>query len=81
MISPRYSNDRVVANDLKRSFLSILPYSAVAFLALVVFHVAPVLSYVFSESFKTEKMQKNVLFYFLTQITRFQAYIRRWQSD
>lgn len=76
MISPRYSNDRVDANDLKRSFLSILPYSAVAFLALVVFHVAPVLSYVFSESFKTEKMQKNVLFYFLNSNNSFSSLIQ-----
>ena len=50
MISPRYSNDRVDANDLKRSFISILPYSVIAFLALIMFHVQPVLSYVFSES-------------------------------
>lgn len=76
MISPRYSNDRVDANDLKRSFMSILPYSAVAFLALVVFHVAPVLSYVFSESFKTEKMQKNVLFYFLNSNYSFSSLIQ-----
>lgn len=76
MISPRYSNDRVDANDLKRSFLSILPYSAVAFLALIMFHVQPVLSYVFSESFKTEKMQKNVLFYFLNSNNTFSSFIQ-----
>lgn len=76
MISPRYSNDRVDANDLKRSFLSILPYSAVAFLALVVFHVQPVVSYVFSESFKTERMQKNVLFNFLNSNNAFTNYIQ-----
>lgn len=76
MISPRYSNDRVDANDLKRSFLSILPYSVIAFLALIMFHVQPVLSYVFSESFKTEKMQKNVLFYFLNSNNAFPSFIQ-----
>lgn len=76
MISPRYSNDRVDANDLKRSFISILPYSVIAFLALVVFHVAPVLSYVFSESFKTEKMQKSVLFNFLGSDSTFSSFIQ-----
>lgn len=76
MISPRYSNDRVDANDLKRSFLSILPYSIVAFLALVIFHVQPVLSYVFSKSFKTEKIQKNVLFYFLDSNNAFTSLIQ-----
>ncbi len=76
MISPRYSNDRVDANDLKRSFMSILPYSVIAFLALIMFHVQPVLSYVFSESFKTEKMQKNVLFYFLNSSNSFSSFIQ-----
>ena len=76
MISPRYSNDRVDANDLKRSFISILPYSVVAFLALIMFHVQPVLSYVFSESFKTEKMQKDVLFYFLNSNNVFSSFIQ-----
>lgn len=76
MISPRYSNDRVDANDLKRSFTSILPYSLVAFLALIMFHVQPVLSYVFSESFKTEKMQKDVLFYFLDSKNVFPSFIQ-----
>lgn len=76
MISPRYSNDRVDANDLKRSFMSILPYSVIAFLALIMFHVQPVLSYVFSESFKTEKMQKNVLFYFLNSNNTFSSFIQ-----
>lgn len=76
MISPRYSNDRVDANDLKRSFISILPYSVIAFLALIMFHVQPVLSYVFSESFKTEKMQKNVLFYFLNSDSIFPSFIQ-----
>lgn len=76
MISPRYSNDRVDANDLKRSFLSILPYSIVAFFALVMFHVGPVLSYVFSESFKTEKMQKSVLFNFLGSDSTFSSFIQ-----
>ena len=76
MISPRYSNDRVDANDLKRSFMSILPYSVIAFLALIMFHVQPVLSYVFSESFKTEKMQKNVLFYFLNSNNSFSSFIQ-----
>lgn len=76
MISPRYSNDRVDANDLKRSFLSILPYSVIAFLALIMFHVQPVLSYVFSESFKTEKMQKDVLFYFLNSNNVFPSFIQ-----
>lgn len=76
MISPRYSNDRVDANDLKRSFLSILPYSIVAFFALVMFHVGPVLSYVFSASFKTEKMQKSVLFNFLGSDSTFSSFIQ-----
>lgn len=76
MISPRYSNDRVDANDLKRSFINILPCSVVAFLALIMFHVQPVLSYVFSESFKTEKMQKNVLFYFLDSNKVFPSFIQ-----
>lgn len=76
MISPRYSNDRVDANDLKRSFLSILPYSIVAFFALVMFHVGPVISYVFSESFKTEKMQKSVLFNFLGSDSTFSSFIQ-----
>lgn len=76
MISPRYSNDRVDANDLKRSFINILPCSVVAFLALIMFHVQPVLSYVFSESFKTEKMQKNVLFYFLDSNNIFPSFIQ-----
>lgn len=76
MISPRYSNDRVDANDLKRSFMSILPYSVIAFLALIMFHVQPVLSYVFSESFKTEKMQKNVLFNFLGSDSTFSSFIQ-----
>ena len=76
MISPRYSDDRVDANDLKRSFMSILPYSVIAFLALIMFHVQPVLSYVFSESFKTEKMQKNVLFYFLNANNSFSSFIQ-----
>lgn len=76
MISPRYSNDRVDANDLKRSFMSILPYSLIAFIALIMFHVQPVLSYVFSESFKTEKMQKNVLFYFLNSNNTFSSFIQ-----
>lgn len=76
MISQRYSNDRVDANDLKRSFMSILPYSVIAFLALIMFHVQPVLSYVFSESFKTEKMQKNVLFYFLNSNNTFSSFIQ-----
>ena len=76
MISPRYSNDRVDANDLKRSFMSILPYSVIAFLALIMFHVQPVLSYVFSESFKTEQMQKNVLFYFLNSNNTFSSFIQ-----
>ncbi len=76
MISPRYSNDRVDANDLKRSFMSILPYSVIAFLALIMFHVQPILSYVFSESFKTEKMQKNVLFYFLNANNSFSSFIQ-----
>ena len=76
MISPRYSNDRVDANDLKRSFISILPYSVVAFLALIMFHVQPVVSYVFSESFKTERMQKNVLFNFLNANNAFTNYIQ-----
>lgn len=76
MISPRYSNDRVDANDLKRSFLSILPYSLVAFIALIMFHVQPVLSYVFSESFKTEKMQKSVLFNFLGSDSTFSSFIQ-----
>lgn len=76
MISPRYSNDRVDANDLKRSFINILPCSVVAFLALIMFHVQPVLSYVFSESFKTEKMQKNVLFYFLDSNNVFPSFIQ-----
>lgn len=76
MISPRYSNDRVDANDLKRSFISILPYSVIAFFALIMFHVQPVLSYVFSESFKTEKMQKNVLFYFLDSNNVFPSFIQ-----
>lgn len=76
MISPRYSNDRVDANDLKRSFLSILPYSVIAFLALIMFHVQPVLSYVFSESFKTEKMQKSVLFNFLGSDSTFSSFIQ-----
>lgn len=76
MISQRYSNDRVDANDLKRSFINILPYSVIAFLALIMFHVQPVLSYVFSESFKTEKMQKNVLFYFLNSNNTFSSFIQ-----
>ena len=76
MISQRYSNDRVDANDLKRSFMSILPYSVIAFLALIMFHVQPVLSYVFSKSFKTEKMQKNVLFYFLNSNNTFSSFIQ-----
>lgn len=76
MISPRYSNDRVDANDLKRSFLSILPYSLVAFIALIMFHVQPVLSYVFSESFKTEKMQKSILFNFLGSDSTFSSFIQ-----
>ena len=76
MISPRYSNDRVDNNDLKRSFMSILPYSVIAFLALIMFHVKPVLSYVFSESFKTEKMQKDVLFYFLNSNNVFSSFIQ-----
>lgn len=76
MISPRYSNDRVDANDLKRSFLSILPYSVIAFLALIMFHVQPVLSYVFSGSFKTEKMQKSVLFNFLGSDSTFSSFIQ-----
>lgn len=76
MISPRYSNDRVDANDLKRSFLSILPYSVIAFIALIMFHVQPVLSYVFSESFKTEKMQKSVLFNFLGSDSTFSSFIQ-----
>ncbi len=76
MISPRYSNDRVDANDLKRSFLSILPYSVIAFIALLMFHVQPVLSYVFSESFKTEKMQKSVLFNFLGSDSTFSSFIQ-----
>lgn len=76
MISPRYSNDRVDANDLKRSFLSILPYSLVAFIALIMFHVGPVISYVFSESFKTEKMQKSVLFNFLGSDSTFSSFIQ-----
>lgn len=76
MISPRYSNDRVDANDLKRSFLSILPYSLVAFIALITFHVLPALSYVFSESFKTEKMQKSVLFIFLGSDSTFSNFIQ-----
>lgn len=76
MISPRYSNDRVDANDLKRSFINILPYSVIAFLALIMFHVQPVLSYVFSESFKTEKMQKDVLFYFLDSNNAFPSFIQ-----
>lgn len=76
MISPRYSNDRVDANDLKRSFINILPCSVVAFLALIMFHVQPVLSYVFSESFKTEKMQKDVLFYFLDSNNVFPSFIQ-----
>lgn len=76
MISPRYSNDRVDANDLKRSFMSILPYSVIAFLALIMFHVQPVLSYVFSESFKTEKMQKSVLFNFLGSDSTFSSFIQ-----
>lgn len=76
MISPRYSNDRVDANDLKRSFMSILPYSVIAFLALIMFHVGPVLSYVFSESFKTEKMQKSVLFNFLDSDSTFSSFIQ-----
>lgn len=76
MISPRYSNDRVDANDLKRSFISILPYSVIAFLALIMFHVQPVLSYVFSGSFKTEKMQKSVLFNFLGSDSTFSSFIQ-----
>ena len=76
MISQRYSNDRVDANDLKKSFINILPYSVIAFLALIMFHVQPVLSYVFSESFKTEKMQKNVLFYFLNANRSFPSFIQ-----
>lgn len=76
MISQRYSNDRVDANDLKRSFINILPCSVVAFLALIMFHVQPVLSYVFSESFKTEKMQKDVLFYFLDSNNVFPSFIQ-----
>lgn len=76
MISPRYSNDRVDANDLKRSFMSILPYSVIAFIALIMFHVQPVLSYVFSESFKTEKMQKSVLFNFLGSDSTFSSFIQ-----
>ena len=76
MISPRYSNDRVDANDLKRSFINILPCSVVAFLALIMFHVQPVLSYVLSESFKTEKMQKDVLFYFLDSNNVFPSFIQ-----
>ena len=48
----------------------------VAFLALIMFHVQPVLSYVFSESFKTEKMQKNVLFYFLDSNNVFPSFIQ-----
>lgn len=76
MISPRYSNDRVDANDLKRSFMSILPYSVIAFLALIMFHVLPALSYVFSESFKTEKMQKSVLFNFLGSDSTFSSFIQ-----
>lgn len=76
MISPRYSNDRVDANDLKRSFTSILPYSLVAFLALIMFHVQPVLSYLFSESFKTERMQKDVIFYFLDSKNVFPSFIQ-----
>ena len=76
MISPRYSNDRVDANDLKRSFINILPCSVVAFLALIMFHVQPVLSHVFSESFKTEKMQKDVLFYFLDSNNVFPSFIQ-----
>lgn len=76
MISPRYSNDRVDANDLKRSFLSILPYSVIAFIALIMFHVQPVLSYVFSGSFKTEKMQKSVLFNFLGSDSTFSSFIQ-----
>lgn len=76
MISPRYSNDRVDANDLKRSFINILPCSVVAFLALIMFHVQPVLSYVFSESFKTEKMKKDVLFYFLDSNNVFPSFIQ-----
>lgn len=76
MISPRYSNDRVDANDLKRSFLSILPYSLVAFIALIMFHVGSVISYVFSESFKTEKMQKSVLFNFLGSDSTFSSFIQ-----
>lgn len=76
MISPRYSNDRVDANDLKRSFTNILPYSLVAFIALITFHVLPALSYVFSESFKTEKMQKSVLFIFLGSDSTFSNFIQ-----
>ena len=76
MISPRYSNDRVDANDLKRSFISILPYSVIAFLALIMFHIQPVLSYVFSGSFKTEKMQKSVLFNFLGSDSTFSSFIQ-----
>lgn len=65
MISQRYSNDRVDANDLKRSFISILPFTFIAFFALAAFHIAPVIAYVQRRDFRLERIQKAVLSYFL----------------
>ncbi len=64
MISQRYSNDRVDSNDLKRSFVSILPFSLIAFFALAMFHFVPVMAYVQKSEFRLERIQKTVLSYF-----------------
>ncbi len=76
MISQRYSNDRVDANDLKRSFMSILPFTFIAFFALAAFHIAPVIAYVQKSEFRIERIQKAVLSYFLNSDSIFVSFIQ-----
>lgn len=76
MISQRFSNDRVDSNDLKRSIKSILPYSAIAFLALIYFHVYPVAKYIRSEEFRRIRWKKEILSYFLTNENTFVTFIQ-----
>ncbi len=68
MILQKSLNDRVAANDLRKSFITILPYSIVAFLVLCTTHIIPVLKYISSDTFKS-KPHNNILLMFCEDST------------
>lgn len=64
MTSLRYSNDRVDSNDLKRCIKQALPFPAIAALVLFIMHSVPLISFVLSREFRSQRAKLEIISFF-----------------